>query len=331
MNSIYGRAHYLWLALIALACVGGLAFDPTPNRPEVHRAGYRLLEADLHAHTTFSDGSLTPIGLARQAERRGLDVLGLTEHNTAVPSKIARAYSKMVGGPYILVGEEITTARFHIISFGLKDTVNTHHEPHDVIAEIHAQGGIAIAAHPVRGFWPSLIPVRDEFDGTEVMHPIAFRGGSPQWRWADMVQYYEGSKDPETGQPKLMAIGSSDYHWGSVLGLCRTLVFVEEPVSEESILAAFHAHRTVVIDADGKHYGDAKMIAALEKDPYVPRTSDFIYKGEGTADRILRALGWFGIVGIVLFGRMHKRGALRKPAPRHQEQDGDPSYSSAST
>jgi len=108
-----------------------------------------------------------------------------------------------------------------------------------------------------------------------------------------------------------MAIGSSDYHFGSVLGLCRTLVFVEEPVSEESILAAFHAHRTVVIDLEGKHYGDPKMVAALEKEPYTPRTSDFTYKGEGSADRFLRALGWFGIVGVVLFGRMRKRGSKK--------------------
>src|SRR4051812_25363930 len=110
-----------WLSLSALGFIGGFAFDPTPARPVVMRAGYRVLEADFHAHTTYSDGSLSPIGLVRQAERRGLDVIGITEHNTVLAAKIGRAYSQIAkpNGPIVVVGEEVTTVRFHVIALGL--------------------------------------------------------------------------------------------------------------------------------------------------------------------------------------------------------------------
>lgn len=37
---------------------------------------------DLHTHSTFSDGSLTPTELIRAAERIGLDAIALCDHNT---------------------------------------------------------------------------------------------------------------------------------------------------------------------------------------------------------------------------------------------------------
>ena len=39
-------------------------------------------EADLHNHTTFSDGSLTPAQLVCEAHKLGLKALGITDHDT---------------------------------------------------------------------------------------------------------------------------------------------------------------------------------------------------------------------------------------------------------
>jgi hypothetical protein len=304
-----GLAGIAWLVLAIAGFLGGLVYDRTPPRPEVHRAGYRVLEGDFHAHTTFSDGSLTPLGLVRQAERRGLDVIGVTEHNSVLPAKVARAWATRSDGaassvtssrpPVVVIGEEITTASFHLIALGLTRTVAANQPPKGVVADIHAQGGLAIAAHPVARYWPELLPVRGDLDGAEVVHPIAYssRGG---WRWSDMVQFYEEASPPVT------AIGSSDYHWGSVLGLCRTLLFVNGPPSEGAVLEALHARRTVVIGPDGRYFGDAAMIAALEREPYVPRTADYAYHGEGTLDRMLRIMGWLGVAGMIFVGRSRK-------------------------
>ena len=40
------------------------------------------LFADLHTHTTASDGSLSPTDLVRQAAERGLAAVAVTDHDT---------------------------------------------------------------------------------------------------------------------------------------------------------------------------------------------------------------------------------------------------------
>lgn len=287
----------VFAVLLALGCAGGAAFDPTPPRPVVHRAGFRVLEGDFHAHTTLSDGSLTPVGIVRQAERRGLDVIALTEHNSAIPAGMARAWSRFRSGPIVLRGEEVTSSKFHLIAVGVEETVSPLSPLPEVIENIHRQGGVAIAAHPVRRYWDAYEPVLGQLDGSEVMHPLAYSEGFPGWHWEDLAAFYAKT-------PGLMAIGSSDYHWGSHLGLCRTYVFVEEPVTESSVMDALRKRRTVVIDRQGRQYGAPDLAAALEREPIPPRAVDYRYVGEGPADRALRGIGFLGLVGLVMIGRV---------------------------
>ena len=293
-----------WLvscALVVVGLVGGGAFDPRPERPVVHRAGYRLLEGDFHMHTTYSDGTLSPLTLVRQAQRRGLDVVGVTEHNTVLASRMARAWSHWTGGPVVVTGEEVTTAAYHLIALGIERTVVPDRPVDAVVADIHAQRGVAIGAHPVTRFQSGLAPARSLLDGVEVMHPVALRSSSAAWRWQDMIAYYE-----ET-MPRPAAIGSSDYHFASVLGICRTLVFVREPADATAVVEAIRAHRTVVVDPAGRSYGDPQMIEALRSEPYVARSSDYAYRGENLGDRVARVLGLLGVAGIAFISRRRAR------------------------
>lgn len=308
---IPARLSRPWLVsalLVVFGLVGGAAFDPRPERPAVHRAGYRVLEADFHMHTTYSDGTLSPLSLVRQAERRGLDVVGVTEHNTVIAGLIARAWSDLTGGPIVIPGEEITTGRYHLIAVGLEQTVSPDQPIESVVADVHAQGGVAIAAHPVKGFQPGLAPVRDRLDGTEVMHPIAFASRNPKWSWSDLVAYYEETT------PRPAAIGSSDYHFASILGLCRTLVFVREPANATAVLDAIRARRTVVVDRDGNLLGDPELVEILRREPYGPRSSDYAYHGENAPDRVLRLVGLAGVAGIAF---LRARRREHPPADRH--------------
>ena len=145
--------------------------------------------------------------------------------------------------------------------------------------------------------------MRLQLDGVEVMHPIAFAGRSPGWRWSDMLAYYNETV------PRPAAIGSSDYHFASVLGLCRTLVFVREPANAESVLEAIRARRTVVADPEGRLLGPPELVEALHLEPYEVRSSDYAYRGEGTLDRISRLLGLLGVVGVVFLRREKQPGA----------------------
>jgi predicted metal-dependent phosphoesterase TrpH len=284
--------------LVALGVVAGTALDRAPVRPAAYRAGYRVLEGDFHAHTRFSDGFLSPFDLVLQAERRGLDVLAITAHNITFPGFMGRWFSRRIGGPAILVGEEITTRRFHLHGVGLTERVDASQPLPEVIAAIHRQGGVAIAAHPVGRFRPAFQAELDHIDAAEVMHPLAYGERAPGWRWPDMREFYEQAR---ASGHALTAIGSSDYHAGSILGLCRTLLFARDG-SEEAALEALKAGRTVVYDLEGQAYGDPAMIEALAREPYTPRAPDYGYHGSGLADGLARAAGWLGLVALVLFG-----------------------------
>lgn len=53
---------------------------------------------DLHTHSVFSDGSLTPTQLVEEAERMGLSAIALTDHNTVagLPEFLAAAQGREV-------------------------------------------------------------------------------------------------------------------------------------------------------------------------------------------------------------------------------------------
>lgn len=290
-------------ALIAAATLVGTIVDDAPARPPVMRAGLRVLEVDMHSHTRFADGFLSPFDLVLQARRRGLDVLAITDHNILFPALMGRWFAQTFGGPTILVGEEITTRDYHVHGVGLAARVDASEPLDRVIAEIHRQGGIVIAAHPVKRFWPALVPTRPLFDAAEVMHPLAYgdRGGG--WSWDEMREYYEEGR---ASGHKLTAVASSDYHFFSPLGLTRTLVFAKSE-SEADVMAALHAGRTVVFDLKGLAYGDETLVAALAEEPYPMRAQDYGYRGNGALDRGARTLGFVGLVGLLLFGRRRRK------------------------
>ena len=293
------RLRWISAGLVAAATIVGTIVDDAPDRAPVTRAGLRVLEVDLHAHTRFADGFLSPFDLVIQANRRGLDALAITDHNILFPALMGRFYSRHFGGPTILTGEEITTRDYHVHGVGIEERIDASLPLDKVIDEVHRQGGVMIAAHPVKRFWTALVPARPKFDAAEVMHPIAFGSRDGGWRWSEMREYYEEAR--AKGQP-LTAVASSDYHFFSPLGVTRTLVFAASE-KESDVLDALKKGRTVVMDLDGKAYGDPEMVAALEKEPYSMRPQDYGYRGNGWVDRVFRVVGLAGLVGLVLFGK----------------------------
>lgn len=288
-------------AVIAVATLAGTLVDDVPARPPETRAGLRVLEVDLHAHTRFADGFLSPFDLVLQARRRGLDALAITDHNILFPARMGRWFSRAIGGPAILLGEEVTTRGYHVHAVGLTEHVDASLPIDRMIEEAHRQGAIVIAAHPVKRFWPALVPVRSKIDATEVMHPLAFGGGrgGGEWRWEEMRQYYE---DARAEGKALTAVASSDYHFFSPLGVTRTLVFARSE-REGDVMDALRSGKTVVFDVMGRAYGDPELVKALEEEPYAMRAQDYNYRGNGAIDRIARLAGLLALVGLLLFGR----------------------------
>jgi len=66
--------------------------------------------ADLHTHTTFSDGTHTPESLVERAIQTGLKAVSITDHDTTGAIALARSFAN--GRIEVIAGVEIT-AEFH--------------------------------------------------------------------------------------------------------------------------------------------------------------------------------------------------------------------------
>jgi predicted metal-dependent phosphoesterase TrpH len=64
--------------------------------------------ADLHLHTTFSDGAYTPAQVVELARRSGLSALAVTDHDTLGAVPVARA-AAAGSGVEVIAGVEITS------------------------------------------------------------------------------------------------------------------------------------------------------------------------------------------------------------------------------
>jgi predicted metal-dependent phosphoesterase TrpH len=106
---------------------------------------------DLHIHTNFSDGADSPHDVLRWAERKRLDVIAITDHDTIEGALVAAQLARESrSNPDVIVGEEVSSADGHILGLFLTTRVPPGLSAEETVAAIHEQGGLAVAAHP---FW----------------------------------------------------------------------------------------------------------------------------------------------------------------------------------
>jgi predicted metal-dependent phosphoesterase TrpH len=110
--------------------------------------------ADLHVHSAWSDGAQRPDAIVRACAGR-LDVLAITDHDEIQGALEARAFAREHGlAVEVVVGEEISTLNGHLLGLYLEERVPPGLPAAATVELIHAQGGLAVAAHPfhpVRG------------------------------------------------------------------------------------------------------------------------------------------------------------------------------------
>ena len=276
--------------LAASLAAGTLADRPRP-RPPIEMDGYRVLAVDLHTHSSmWSDGALTPWGLVLEADRQGLDAIAITGHNDQFDARVGHAFARVAGGVIVLRGEEILSdPGYHMIAVGIRDRVSFRQTAAQAIDDIHRQGGIAIAAHPLRAFWPAYdAAAMERLDGAEICHPLIYgREGAQQ----ELEEF--AARGP------VAAIGSSDAHGTGPMGFCRTYVFARE-ASESAILDALRARRTVVFGRGGKVYGDPALVRLAAADARL-RDAARPHAQAGALDEISRIGGIIGLAGLLMF------------------------------
>ncbi len=140
--------------------------------------------ADMHIHSLYSDGTARIADILDHVERHTtLDVVAITDHER-IDSAVRAAEIHAAGGYSfdLVVGEEITTRRGHVLGLFLTERVAALRPLAETLRAIHAQGGIAIAAHPLAPVPLSVGPrglraVRDDdtpgvhFDAIELFNP----------------------------------------------------------------------------------------------------------------------------------------------------------------
>lgn len=186
---------------------------------------------DLHIHSSFSDGKLTPEQLSRDAEAKGLRYYAIADHNTVDAYKKTSLKNNEKVIPAIEFDCWYRGILVHILGYGIdvnneellnlcaktkKETeadivrLFNKRRPKNVINAIHNAGGIAILAHPaccwclnLEHFIKGLVNLG--LDGLEAYYPYKRHRGVIKFHFASTVE--------KTGKKlNLLLTGGSDSH-----------------------------------------------------------------------------------------------------------------------
>ncbi len=181
------------------------------------------MKLDLHIHTTeFSSCStMSPDELMIAARENGLDGICITEHNRIWTESQAKALSDK-HGLAVFRGMEVTTTGGDILVFGLEEEPDGMWTPAMLKSKVDAVGGVAIAAHPFRGFLlfgfgDLKMQVQDALDNPTFsqVHGLEVCNG--------LVTETENGLAREVAEAAgLIMIGGSDAHRPEAVGTCVT-------------------------------------------------------------------------------------------------------------
>lgn len=117
------------------------------------------MKLELHCHSFHSKGTKirteaipSPREIVREAKRKGLDGVALTDHNEVGGWGEARAEARKRGLLFI-PGIEMNTLEGHVIGLGISEKIPRGLGAEETMDRIREQGGLAVAPHPfdIRG------------------------------------------------------------------------------------------------------------------------------------------------------------------------------------
>ena len=188
-------------------------------------------KVDLHIHSNFSDGKLSPDELLNDAKSKGYKLIAIADHNTVEGYKQTDILESNMVVPAIEFDCWYKFVLVHILGYGIdinnpellklcaknkKETeadivrLLNHRHPKDVIKAIHNAGGLAVLAHPacywainLDHFVKSLISLG--LDGIEVYYPYRRHRG--------IIKFHTAAAVKKIAQKyKLLMTGGSDSH-----------------------------------------------------------------------------------------------------------------------
>jgi predicted metal-dependent phosphoesterase TrpH len=189
---------------------------------------------DLHIHSKYSgDSALELITVLKVAKKRGLDGIAVTDHLTIRGGIETR---KLNNDPdfCVIVGSEVeTNNKEDLIGLFLEEEIESR-QTEDVIAEIKAQGGLALWAHPFR-FGKNVLP-RDAILQLDLIEGFNSKTSASRNMLAQQVaRKYD--------KP---VIGASDAHQAFEIGNGKTLI---GETGFDEIKEALASGKTKIVDS----------------------------------------------------------------------------------
>jgi len=209
------------------------------------------LLADLHIHSTFSDGTIRIEEIIKIYGEAGFDVIAITDHLFDTQSPISlrlreegksvrdvEAYFRKIEEVslwakesydlLVIPGLEICNLPedYHILGIDLKEPLNPNQDATGVINEIHRQGGLAIASHPQLKLSYFL-----KGDNESIQrHPLHL--WKHREKYVDKIDAWEiANRDDLFGIVSLEGltyVANSDFHDREHLSSWKSLIFAEK-------------------------------------------------------------------------------------------------------
>jgi predicted metal-dependent phosphoesterase TrpH len=202
------------------------------------------MKFDLHIHTTrhSPDSRMDPFNLCKRAQEIRLDGIVITEHDWLWTEEELEELRVEHPNLVILAGVEVSAFEGHFLVYGVQNPFAVPRGIHvaELCAEVHAQGGAVVAAHPFRWRQPFaeiLAREQPELDGLELM---TNNMDAECRRLAAGVQR----------QGNLAGLGSSDAHDEAILGICYT-EFPEGTKTMPDLVAAIRGGRVSAHERNG--------------------------------------------------------------------------------
>lgn len=202
--------------------------------------------ANLHVHTSYSDGTGSIEEVIAAAQKAGLDLLLINDHDTLAAKD--QGYEGYHGRVLVLVGVEISGRHNHYLAYGVdKCPERDWQAPQEFIDQVKADGGIGFLAHPFEKGSPLSEGGRaftwvdwtvTGFDGLCVWNYTSSWKARARHLSSALLHYVLRSRtllgpDEETlakwdelGQTRRVAgVGGSDAHAAKVLGPLKVRIF----------------------------------------------------------------------------------------------------------
>jgi predicted metal-dependent phosphoesterase TrpH len=159
--------------------------------------------ADIHIHTNLGDGWASPARVIKEATRRQLTLIAITDHDHIEGAKRVQALLHQQDSPLqMITGVEVSTHNGHLLGLFIHKAPKPGKHVEESIEAIKEQGGIVIVPHPLGRLVPSLSRAKIDsllaqgypIDGIEIYNPspanasmrATVRRANAEWHLAEM-------------------------------------------------------------------------------------------------------------------------------------------------